>query len=110
MGARAIEYFHDPREAAAMADLKTKVIFLNTAKFPKLDPIQREFVIFHEHGHLVLNTREEVEADLFAFQQLMAFGYAPKDIVQAFPGIVNMNSDLNQFRHLKLKQLLNVRL
>lgn len=47
-----------------------QIIEINKQAFEILPEYSQDFVLWHEVGHLKLNTRDEVEADRFALKQL----------------------------------------
>lgn len=60
----------------ARADHRNGIILLSKSHFDKIkNPIFKEFIIAHEEGHLVLNTKNEEQADDYAMKKLLKKGY-----------------------------------
>lgn len=107
MGIRSIQYFNDPGQGVAYANLDTGAVYLNAPKWKKLNVVQREFTLLHEEAHLVLNTRIETECDRYALIKMSGLGYEPRKVIEQFRGIVNMREKFNQNRYNYLLKLLN---
>lgn len=58
------------QQSVAVIDSDTMTVTLNPDIWQELTGIQGEFVLWHEWGHIELDTSSEVEADSFAFKKL----------------------------------------
>lgn len=79
----------DLGETAARCNRRTGELFLNMRV---LRGMPKEFivlVILHEEGHIVLPTKDEHEADAYAFKRYAELGYSLKQAVHAMTGLLN---------------------
>lgn len=65
----------------ATVNRKTGVLYLNSDIVPMLNEDQLFFVMLHEMAHVVLQTKDESEADNWAFKQYQKTGRSLKDSV-----------------------------
>ena len=66
---------YDPNQAEiAKVNRVDKTLFINSEIWKGLPPGQREFVLLHEKGHLVLQTADEFEANKYAVGQFAKAG------------------------------------
>lgn len=99
-------------------------IFINSPIFNKLPAAQRFFVLLHECGHAHLQTKDEREADRWAFEQYVAAGYPLSESIFALTKILNhgradhleriqlqfnraVNYDIYENRNQKLKNIMD---
>jgi len=57
-------------DSPAACDSQSGIIFLHPDYFNALTPFQQKFIYWHEVGHIMLDTRSEIEADAYAFDKL----------------------------------------
>lgn len=101
--AKAIRYIN--RNDAELAgtpcacDRETGVIFINPEEYRKLTRFQRKFWIWHEKGHINLNTADEIAADNYAFDHLAGTQFRSlKQMIEAAEGLLNSGSPYHQER------------
>jgi hypothetical protein len=59
----------------ARADHRNGIVYISKKHFEGMDPVYKDFIIAHEEGHLVLNTKNEEQADEYAMKKLLKQGY-----------------------------------
>lgn len=59
----------------ARADHRNGIIYVSKKHFDGLDPVYKDFILAHEEGHLVLNTKNEEQADDYAMKKMLEKGY-----------------------------------
>lgn len=64
-----VEYLRNGSPAAA--DIKAKEIFISKRDFPKYSEKQQYFILLHELGHIILDTKDEALADKFAIREYL---------------------------------------
>lgn len=65
-------------------DRETATIFINPPVYQTLTPFQKKFWTWHEKGHIILNTDDEIRADNYAFDKLAGTEFRSlKQIVEA---------------------------
>ncbi len=52
-----------------------KTLYINPELFYSFTPFQQKFIILHELGHYTLNTRSELDADTYAFNNIAGTQY-----------------------------------
>ncbi len=72
---------HVIHHSPAKVNHKTKRVFVNADLWAKLNDDTQRFILYHEAGHIVLNTRDEHSADAYAFQRMVAEGRSLKACV-----------------------------
>lgn len=81
------------------ADRSTRTIYINPKLFKKLSIFEKKFWIWHEKGHIILNTSDEIKADTFAFNKLAGTEYRSlKQMIEAAENLLNPNSPYHQER------------
>ncbi len=80
-------------------DRETGVIYINHDIYDKLTLFQKKFWIWHEKGHIRLNTADEIRADNYAFDHLAGTQYRSlKQMIEAAEGLLDSNSPYHQER------------
>ena len=74
---------------------KHKTIVINPKPFSKLNRDQKLFVLFHELGHAELQTRNEIEADNYAFNLYAQRGNSLKNSFFSLSKTLNHNNPAN---------------
>lgn len=82
--------FSDP--SPAFADHKAGIIYPNAPVFNGLPYEAQQVVLLHEEGHIVLNTRNELAADKYAFKQYIKKGLSLKAYFYALSRVLNANN------------------
>ncbi|MCX6250726.1 MAG: hypothetical protein NTX61_08240 [Bacteroidetes bacterium] len=67
-------------------------LYLNGKTWNTLDPVHRLFVLLHEAGHVTLNTKNEIEADRFAFEAFAKLGYPLSESVKALSRVLHFDN------------------
>lgn len=81
-------------DTPAAVSREDNTIYINPPLYNKLTPFQRKFVLFHEIGHYTLNSRNEIDADTFAFKRLA--GTQHRSLKQCITAIADTLEDGNQ--------------
>jgi hypothetical protein len=76
------------RNSPAAVNRRTGTLMLNADTFDALPENTKAFIRHHEAGHLVLDTTNELSADAYAFQKMMAEGRSMKDCVHALTSLL----------------------
>jgi hypothetical protein len=96
-----IVYCNNPKNPSpAIANRVTGTVFLNIPYIKKYTPAERVFIVLHEIAHIFLQTKNEFEADQWAFDQYIKMGYKLTDAVKALTHTLH---DTNQ-EHLARAQ------
>ena len=82
----------------ARTSRSTGVVYLNLNVYPYLKREHQRFVIWHEQGHIVLNTSNELLADEFAFSQYAKAGLPLSESVFALSKVLSMESPEHNLR------------
>ncbi len=72
--------FPDNSTNPARCNRATATIDINDKVWSKLTPLQQDWWMAHERGHIILNTGDEIAADAYAFQQVA--GSTPYSLIQ----------------------------
>lgn len=80
-------------ETPAKTNRRTGEVWLDKTLFGRLPYHLRLFVLFHELGHIVLNTVDEFEADSFAFKMYAYRGYPLSEAVYALSRVLTFTTD-----------------
>lgn len=81
-------------DTPAAVSREDSTIYINPPLYNKLTPFQRKFVLFHELGHYTLNSKNEIDADTFAFKRLAGTQY--RSLKQCIAAIADTLEDGNQ--------------
>lgn len=65
----------------ASVDMTTGVVSINRSVWDSYDQFEKNFILFHELGHYLLDTDSEYEADAFALQHV--YKTAPRSLKRA---------------------------
>lgn len=76
------------RNSPAAVNRRTGRLMLNRDTFDTLPENTKAFIRHHEAGHLVLDTTNELSADAYAFEKMMAEGRSLKDCVHALTSLL----------------------
>ncbi len=78
-----ITYVDNLGSTPAMVNHRTGELLINTPVFNKLNPDTQDFVMYHEEGHLVLNTKDEYLADQYALAKYISTGHPLSSSIMA---------------------------
>lgn len=81
-------------DTPAAVSREDSTIYINPPLYNKLTPFQRKFVLLHELGHYTLNSKNEIDADTFAFKRLAGTQY--RSLKQCIAAIADTLEDGNQ--------------
>ena len=70
----------------------TGEMYISKRHFSKMPPIYRKFVLFHEEGHVKLNTTSEEAADNYAVDELIKRGYPLSEILKSLTKVLTFNN------------------
>lgn len=82
-------YVDDLGKTPASVNVRTGDLYINTPVFNKLKPLQKQFVLWHEHGHFSLKTRNEFEADNYAFEKMVNKNVSLKELVYSLSDVLS---------------------
>lgn len=81
------------------ADRSTHTIYINPILYNKLSIFEKKFWLWHEKGHIILNTPDEIKADTFAFHKLAGTEYrSMKQMIEAAENLLDPNCKYHQER------------
>lgn|GEM_PF-1552176 len=97
-----------PGNTPARVNRITGDVYLSAAKLRQIrHPDHLRFIILHEQGHIKANTRDEIQADAWAFQEYAKKGYSLKNSVTALAQVLSGNNPEHYQRtYLQLKRAL----
>lgn len=112
---KTITYHTNLGTTPARVNRRSGELQINTPVFDKLTPEAKRFVLLHEEGHWVLQTRNELAADKYAFSKYVDEGHSLKAGVKALtqvltnsPGhLVRSAEILKQAAHHQNKNSMN---
>ncbi|MEM7036282.1 MAG: hypothetical protein AAF570_04820 [Bacteroidota bacterium] len=96
-GITAVHFLNDLGSTPAMVNMRTGALLLNKRMWDKMPPEQRFFVVLHELGHLRNQSRDEFDADAWAFNEYARRGYPLSASIYA----LSRNLSFNRPDHLK---------
>lgn len=88
----------------ARCNRKTKELWLNADLWPTLSENTKDFIIYHEAGHIILQTTNEVAADEYAFQRMVKEGKSMRDCVLALTSLLTDSSGHRQRAYITLQR------
>lgn len=92
-GITGISFSDKLGNSPARGNLRTGHVWLNRSLWPGLNFYQRMYVLFHEEGHIVLQTRSEQKADNYAFGKYALEGYSLSNSVKAMTGGLDVDGN-----------------
>ena len=75
-GIKKLTVINDPKEGIAKSKRSTGEVVINQYYWRRLKPEHKIFVLCHEEGHIVHNTRDELLADEYASKKYLDAGYS----------------------------------
>ena len=87
-----------PGGTPALSDRNTGEVWINRKIFDTLPEEHKIFILLHEEGHIVLNTKDEFEADAYAFKKYAEKGYGMKESVKALSRVLECNNPEHYWR------------
>ena len=87
-----VPIFPDNPQNPAKCNIKTGVITLNDSVWNKLTPLEQQYWLAHEEGHIRTRGGSEVEADIYAFKKVAGSQpYSLRDIRRSMQKIIATN-------------------
>lgn len=86
----------------ARCDHHNGIIYISKAHFDNLEPIHKDFILAHEEGHLVLNTKNEEVADDYAMNKLLKLGYPLSKILGSLTKVLHYDKSHHYGRTKKI--------
>lgn len=87
-----VPIFPDNPQNPAKCNIKTGVITLNDSVWNKLTPLEQQYWLAHEEGHIRTRGGSEVEADIYAFKIVAGSQpYSLRDIRRSMQKIIATN-------------------
>ena len=87
-----VPIFPDNPQNPAKCNIKTGVITLNDLVWNKLTPLEQQYWLAHEEGHIRTRGGSEVEADIYAFKRVAGSQpYSLRDIRRSMQKIIATN-------------------
>lgn len=87
-----VPIFPDNPQNPAKSNIKTGVITLNDSVWNKLTPLEQQYWLAHEEGHIRTRGGSEVEADIYAFKKVAGSQpYSLRDIRRSMQKIIATN-------------------
>ena len=87
-----VPIFPDNPQNPAKCNIKTGVITLNDSVWNKLTPLEQQYWLAHEEGHIRTRGGSEVEADIYAFKRVAGSQpYSLRDIRRSMQKIIATN-------------------
>lgn len=81
------------------ADRQTATIYINPNLYSKLSPFEKKFWTYHEKGHIILNTSDEIQADNYAFDKMAGTQFRSlKQMIEAAENLLDSNCAYHQER------------
>lgn len=82
----------------ASSRISTGEIFINPEKFWKLSPDERLFILLHEAGHIILDTKDELKVDAWAHEEYTKLDGSLKHSISAFEGMDISERQIQQMK------------
>lgn len=103
----SVEFYNDPAQGLAYCNRRTGVVHINLAHWYKLPEEHRFWVLAHEEGHIVEQTRDEIEADGFASRKYLAADLPPSESIRALTANLDDTNPVHVARaYLQLQRAL----
>jgi len=100
-----ITYLPDLGATPARVNRRTGEMQISIKFWKQLPPEHRFFIMLHEMGHVILQSRNEEEVDNWAFNQYAKAGYSLKESVFALTRVLNMDNPAHNWRaYLQLQR------
>lgn len=88
----------------ARCNRKTREVWLNADLWPSLSENTKDFVIYHEAGHIILQSTNEVAADEYAFNRMVKEGKSLKYCVLALTSLLTNSPGHRQRAYITLER------
>ena len=84
-------------------DRATATIYINPILYSRLSPFERKFWIWHEKGHILLNTEDELRADEFAFNKMA--GTEWRSLKQMLEALEHLLDETNYYHQERIDHI-----
>lgn len=107
-----ITVIHDPthpdlQDCPIGAIRATKTIVINPILYYALSDFEQKFWLKHEEGHIVLDTSNEIKADAYAFDKMVATEYRSlKQMVAALENLLSNSPESKSRKKALMKRAL----
>jgi hypothetical protein len=91
-GVADVIYSDEIGDTPANCNLKTRIIKVNPEYWKTFDDDRKFYVIYHEAGHINLQTHNELEADEYASDMYLKSGRSPKKSVYAISKVLPLTN------------------
>jgi len=89
---KSITVVPDLGSTPARVNRYTGAAYVNGRTWPDIPKESKLFILLHEAGHATKNTRDEIEADSFAFDAYARLGYPLSKSIQALTRVLNFSN------------------
>ncbi len=93
-----IIFSYEPSKGAARSSLKNGTVIINNSKCTNMPLEHIFFILCHEEGHIVLNTKDELEADKYAFAKYEKYNFGNDATVQVLNAHLDHKNPVHQAR------------
>lgn len=95
---KRIKNVYSKTMGVAMVNVNSGTLVLNNAKFNKLPFYHQFFVLCHEEGHFVLQTKDELEADNYAFKKYEKYNFPNKEAFASLHNYLDTKNPVHKGR------------
>jgi hypothetical protein len=93
---KKLRFINDPKEGIAKSMRSTGELVVNKYYFLKLKPAHQFYILAHEEGHILYNTRDEMKADQHASDRYFETGrQSISDSVKALSEHLDRNNPVH---------------
>jgi hypothetical protein len=93
-----IIFTYEPSKGAARSSLKNGSVIINNSKCTNMPLEHIFFILCHEEGHIVLNTKDELEADRYAFAKYEKYNFDNSATVQVLHQHLDHTNEVHKAR------------
>jgi hypothetical protein len=97
-GFKKIIFSYEPSKGAARSNLKNGTVIINNSKCTNMPLEHLFFILCHEEGHIVLNTKDELEADKYAFAKYEKYNFDNSATVNVLKEHLDEKNPVHQAR------------
>lgn len=80
---KKVTFLYEPSKGVARTNIRTREVIINTAKWFTIPFEHRFFILAHEEGHNLMNTKDELEADKYAYDKYEKYNFSNTEAVRA---------------------------
>ncbi len=88
----------EPTKGVAWTNIKKKQLWLNVPKWDNVPFEHQFFILAHEEGHGVLHTKDEMSADMYAYNKYEKMNFNNTAAVQALQMFLDTNNPVHAAR------------